>query len=34
MNAVYRRLEEIKVIADAVVDDEHDCARRCAAHCS
>ena len=27
MNAVYRSLEEIKAIADAVVvDDEHDCA--------
>ena len=26
MNAVYRSLEEIKAIADAVVDDEHECA--------
>ena len=26
MNAVYRTLEEIKAIADAVVDEEHDCA--------
>jgi hypothetical protein len=26
MNAVYRSLEEIKAIADAVVDEEHDCA--------
>lgn len=26
MNALYRSLKEIKAIADAVVEDEHDCA--------
>jgi hypothetical protein len=26
MNALYRSLGEIKAIADAVVDDGHDCA--------